>query len=280
MRCGTTGGLVVAVGKARRRYHKRAGRRLSWRWAGVERAEYERMHAVEDRMWWYRGLRSLTAQLLLRALARAPAPGPVLDAGCGTGGMLLKLGPAVGGRATFGIEYDAVAAAFAAAKAGRPVASGSVNEMPVRDGTLGAYLSLDVLCHGGVEPVQAVKEAYRCLHPGAIAIFNLPAYGWLLSAHDRRVHNVRRFSGSQARRLLVGNGFRILRSSYWNTLLFPLMLLHRMIERDDAESDVRDFPRWLDALFSTALAVERRVIAAGINLPFGGSLIVVAQRND
>jgi hypothetical protein len=71
----------------------------------------------------------------------------------------------------------------------------------------------------------------------------------------------------------------VLRSSYWNTLLFPLMLIHRLLERDDAESDVRDFPRWLDALFSTALAVERRVIAAGINLPFGGSLIVVAVRD-
>ena len=35
----------------------------------MERAEYERMHAVEDRMWWYRGLRALAAQLLARALA-------------------------------------------------------------------------------------------------------------------------------------------------------------------------------------------------------------------
>jgi predicted RNA methylase len=66
----------------------------------VERAEYERMHEVEDRMWWYRGLRALTAQLLVRALAGSQAAGPVLDAGCGTGGMLLKLGPAVAGRAT------------------------------------------------------------------------------------------------------------------------------------------------------------------------------------
>jgi len=245
----------------------------------VERAEYERMHEVEDRMWWYRGLRALAAQLLTGALARSQVPGPVLDAGCGTGGMLLKLGPAVAGRPTLGLEHDMVAASFAAAKAGRPVAAGSVTEMPLGDGALAAYLSLDVLCHGGVEPAVALKEAHRCLRPGAIAIFNLPAYGWLLSAHDRRVHNVRRFTGSQARALLVGNGFRILRSSYWNTLLFPLMLIHRLLERDDAESDVRDYPRWLDALFSTALAAERAAIAAGIRLPFGGSLIVVAARD-
>jgi SAM-dependent methyltransferase len=245
----------------------------------LERAEYERMHEVEDRMWWYRGLRALTAELLARALARSKAAGPVLDAGCGTGGMLLKLGPAVAGNPTFGLEYDVVAASFAAAKAGRPVAAGSVTEMPLRDRVLGGYISLDVLSHGGVEPALALKEAHRCLRPGAIAIFNLPAYGWLLSAHDRRVHNVRRFTGGQARALLAGSGFRVLRASYWNTLLFPLMLIHRLLERADAESDVRDYPPWLDALFSTALAIERAAIRAGISLPFGGSLILVVARD-
>ncbi|HTR84345.1 MAG TPA: methyltransferase domain-containing protein [Reyranella sp.] len=246
----------------------------------MERAEYERMHAVEDRMWWYRGLRRLVADLLGRALAGAAAPGPVLDAGCGTGGMLAVLGPAVAGRPTFGLEFDVPAAALAAIKADRPVVAGSVQEMPLGDRSLGGYVSLDVLCHGTVEPEEALAEARRCLAPGAVALFNLPAYGWLLSAHDRRVHNVRRFSRGQARRLLAGHGFRVLRSSYWNTLLFPLMLLHRLTGRDDAESDVRDFPRWLDALFSTALAIERGAIAAGLSLPFGGSLILVAERND
>jgi len=136
-----------------------------------------------------------------------------------------------------------------------------------------------VLCHGGVEPGRALGEAHRCLRPGAVAVFNLPAYGWLLSAHDRRVHNVRRFDRGQVSALLAGHGFRVLRSSYWNSLLFPLMLLHRLIERDDAASDVRDFPGWLDALFSAALALERLAIAAGLSLPFGGSLIVVAARD-
>ena len=132
---------------------------------------------------------------------------------------------------------------------------------------------------GGVDPARALAEARRCLRPGAIALFNLPAYGWLLSAHDQRVHNVRRFTRGQARALLAAHGFRVLRSTYWNTLLFPLMVLHRLTEREDAESDVRDYPRWLDSLFSTALAVERAVILAGVGLPFGGSLIVVAARD-
>jgi len=245
----------------------------------VERAEYERMHAVEDRMWWFRGLRMLAAAELARALGRSTTQGPVLDAGCGTGGMLARLGPAVSSRPTFGLEFDTVAAMLAASKSRRPIAAGSVNEMPLGDGVLGGYLSLDVLCHGGVEPDRAVREAHRCLRPGAVALFNLPAYGWLLSAHDRRVHNVRRFTRGQARALLAGHGLRVVKSSYWNTLLFPLMLLHRLTGRDDAASDVRDFPRWLDALFSAALAIERAAIAAGLSLPFGGSLMIVATRD-
>ncbi|UYN97819.1 MAG: methyltransferase domain-containing protein [Enhydrobacter sp.] len=238
------------------------------------------MHAVEDRMWWYRGLRALVAGLLARS-PRDPSPAApsVLDAGCGTGGMLARLGALPSDGVAIGLEYDPVAAGMAADKSGRPVVAGTVLRLPFADQALDAYVSLDVLCHGGVEPAQALAEAHRCLKPGGIALLNLPAYGWLLSAHDRRVHNVRRFTRRQARRLLAEHGFTVRRTSYWNTLLFPLMVLHRLTERPEAESDVRDFPRWLDALFSTALAIERTVILAGLSLPFGGSLIVVAARN-
>ena len=245
----------------------------------MERAEYELMHAVEDRMWWYRGLRRLVSGQLARSLARSGAAGSVLDAGCGTGGMLRLLGPDVAGRPAIGLEYDPVAAAMARTKAARPVVSGSVNELPLRDGVLAAYVSLDVLCHANVDPARALKEAHRCLGPGAIAVFNLPAYSWMLSAHDRRVHNAHRFTRGEARALVSAHGFRVVRASYWNTLLFPLMLLHRLVERGDAESDVRDYPRWLDAIFSTALAIERAAIGAGLNLPFGGSLMIVAVRD-
>ncbi|HEY6981688.1 class I SAM-dependent methyltransferase [Reyranella sp.] len=237
------------------------------------------MHAVEDRMWWYRGLRLLVADLLRRALERSEARGCVLDAGCGTGGMLARLGASVAGRTTVGLEYDLNAAALAIAKTQRPIVAGTVNGMPLGDAVIAAYLSLDVLCHAGVEPAAAIDEAHRCLVPQGVAVFNLPAYSWLLSAHDKRVHNVRRFTSGEARAMVARHGFRILLSTYWNTLLFPLMLLHRLIERNDAESDVRDFPRWQDALFSAALAVERTAIRCGVRLPFGGSLILVAVRD-
>ena len=246
----------------------------------MERAEYERMHAVEERMWWYRGLRVLAVQLLDRALADAKPDGAVLDAGCGTGGMLLALAAALSQRPAIGLERDALAAGMAAQKSRRPVMVGSANELPVRDGMLAAYVSLDVLCHRGVEPQEALSEARRCLQLDGVALINLPAYRWLLSAHDRRVHNARRFTRSQASALLRAHGFRVKRSTYWNTFLFPLMLLRRLVANADDESDVREFPGWLDRLFAAALAAERFLIMRGISLPFGGSVMIVAARHE
>jgi len=90
------------------------------------------------------------------------------------------LGAEVAGHPTMGLEYDAGAASLAAAKAGRPVALRFGQRKCLSTmRALGAYVSLDVLCHGGVDPDRALREAHRCLKPGAIALFNLPAYDWL-----------------------------------------------------------------------------------------------------
>ena len=82
----------------------------------------------------------------------------------------------------------------------------------------------------------------------------------------------------QARALLRAAGLRVIRASHWNMLLFPLMALRRLLVREGPSSDVQEYPPLLDAVFSAALAIERRVIGWGIDLPFGGSIVVVAVK--
>lgn len=242
----------------------------------MERREYELMAAVEDRLWWYRGLRALAADLFMRYAATARQP--IVDAGCGTGGLLARLVEARLWPAPVGLEYDPTAAGIAIAKSGRPVAVGSVNELPFADGTLSGVFSLDVLCHRMVEPERALAEAHRCLETGGILLLNLPAYRWLASAHDARVHNARRFGRGEAVGLLEAAGFRIRRATHWNSFLFPLMVLRRLLSRKDGESDVRPFPAPLNTLFGAIVAIERRLIGWGLDLPFGGSIMLVAEK--
>ena len=83
----------------------------------MEKAEYELMNAVEDRMWWYQGAHANALALYaLHRRRRAPCDGLTLDAGCGTGGLLAKLAHAPGVPPAVGLDYAPRAAELARAK--------------------------------------------------------------------------------------------------------------------------------------------------------------------
>jgi len=240
----------------------------------MERREYDQMHALEGRLWWYLGLHRLLVDQVTTIVG---AGQPVLDAGCGTGGLLAALGRSRPTTRQLGLEYDAEAARMAAQKSGAAVVIGSVTALPFGDQTLGGVVSADVLSHGLVDPTQALKEAHRCLETGGILILNLPAYPWMLSSHDRHVHNVRRFVRRQAIGLVEDAGFRVRRATYWNCVLFPLMVARRLVLRNTG-SDVQEMPAPINALFLAIIGLERRLIRWGMSLPFGGSILLVAQK--
>ncbi|WP_291005168.1 class I SAM-dependent methyltransferase [Ferrovibrio sp.] len=242
----------------------------------MERDEYYRMAELEAAMWWYRALHAHLAADL--AGLRLPAGARLLDAGCGTGGLLRYLNDALPGLAPEGVEFDPEAAALARQKSGRPVVVGSVNALPYAPASFDAIVSADVLCHAGVQPGQAWAEWLRCLKPGGWLLLNLPAYGWMASAHDRHVHNARRYTASGAKAEALAAGFAPVRAGYWNSLLFPLMLLHRLTSGTKQSSDVQAYPPWLDASLFAVTALERRLHGMNIRLPFGGSVWLLAQK--
>lgn len=232
------------------------------------------MDAVEDGMWWYRALH-------LRVLdALGQPPDRLLDAGCGTGGFLARLRARWPEAVASGLEYQAAAAGRARAKSGCPVTVGSVLHLPFADGTFTAITSLDVLCHAGVEPERALAEAHRVLAPGGRVVLNLPAFMWLRSAHDLRVHNARRFTAPQVRRLLLAAGFQNPQVQYWNALLLPLMVLRRkvMAAAPEDRSDVAAFPPWKNETLFAVTELERRLARLGLPFPAGGSILAVGTR--
>lgn len=238
------------------------------------------MDAVEDGMWWYRAVHARIAAALD---ARPGVDGlPLLDAGCGTGGLLRSLGRTAGGRRLAGLEYNPGAAARAAAKSGAAVAAGDVNALPFAPASFGALASVDVLCHRGIDEARTLAEFHRVLAPGGTLVLNLPAFEWLRSAHDTRVHNARRYTARGATALLAAAGFTRIQARYWNSLLLPLMVAQRKLRSNtpDAASDVAPFPPWLDATLHAATRAEAALAGIGLRFPAGGSVLVVASRPD
>ena len=241
----------------------------------MEPAEYALMDAVEDRMWWYRAMHAR----VLAALDGLAPGARLLDAGCGTGGFLSRLHVARTDLQLFGLDFAPAAARRAAVKAGAWVVAGTVNALPFGNEVLDAVVSLDVLCHAAAEPEAALAEFHRVLAPGGRLVLNLPAHDWLRSAHDARVHNARRYERGAAIRMLAAAGFDAPRARHWNSLLLPLMVVQRkLLARGDAASDVTEYPAWLDRSLLAVTRVEAALLRAGLDFPFGGSLLATATR--
>jgi len=246
----------------------------------MERSEYDKLDHVEDRMWWFAAShRNLLTLALGRVLLEAGGR-PILDAGCGTGGFLVQLAARYPDRALFGLDIEPLACRRAAAKSAQLVCAGSINALPFPDCAFAIVFSVDVLCHRDVDERGALLQFHRCLAEDGWLVVNLPAYSWMLSRHDAAVDNIRRYTTKNLSRLLAAAGFHLVYSTYWNTVLFPLMVITRKLlpNRGGEPSDVTLYPRPIDAFCRAATILETALLRAGLRLPFGGSVLAIAAK--
>ncbi|HTL68156.1 MAG TPA: class I SAM-dependent methyltransferase [Lacunisphaera sp.] len=237
--------------------------------------EYHKMAEVEDAMWYYRALHR---HVIGHLAAGAPDSFRVLDAGCGTGGLLRRiLREHPGWRAT-GLDFSPVACQLARARTAAEIVEGSVLALPFANAAFEAIASCDVLCQVDA-PERALREFHRCLAPGGRLVLTMPAYAWMYSYHDKQVGNLRRYDRGEVLRMLHDAGFGEARGTYWNTLPFPLAVLRRkMLPPPETGSDVFVFPRPVEAVFTAMMAAEHAWLARGGRLPFGNSVLTVARK--
>ena len=285
----------------------------------MEANEYATLFAQEEEFWWYLGLRRLVEERTREALVPATAavddgrdddggarrgagrrPRRILDAGCGTGGMLARL--ARQGEVT-GMDFSKLALGFARRRDVAPLLRGSVERLPFQEETFDLIVSLDVLYHRGVSSdLAALREFRRCLRPGGRIVLNLPAFEALRSSHDAAIHTARRYRREPLRALLVEAELEPVRITYWNTILFPALAAVRLLRRRGHDaipaegargengrtppappgvsgpvSDVRPIPGPLNSLFGALLGVER-IWLRHADLPCGLSLLAIARR--
>jgi SAM-dependent methyltransferase len=244
----------------------------------MERLEYEVMAHVEHTLWWYVGMRQI-ADAWLASMPASTLPRRILDAGCGTGGNLTWLrryGNPIG------FDYSATACTYAV-QSDLPVAQASIEAIPFADASFDLVTSFEVIYHKGVrDDVGALRECLRVLKPGGQLLLRLPAFEWLRGHHDARVHSERRYTHQQMIERVVAAGFIVKKSSYINALLFPMALIQRVTERRSADvstqSDLQLPSPFVNRLGLTALGIEARLLAIGVQLPIGVSLLCLAQR--
>lgn len=240
-------------------------------------AEYELMYRLEDRLWWYRGMRHITATLLARHYPRG-AGLRLLDAGCGTGATARQL--AAYGCVT-GIDVEPYALRLARQRGHPRLAASSVAALPFAAGSFDVVTCLDVLVMlDEAAEAEALSELARVLVPGGRLLVRVAANDWLRGAHDRAWQVVRRYSPARLAAGLTEAGLRVERLSHANLWLFPLAVAKRLAERFTSPRSTSDlaYPFGpFDHLFGALLSSEARLIA-GPGLAFGLSLIALARK--
>jgi SAM-dependent methyltransferase len=237
--------------------------------------DYElQTHRAEDRHWWYRGRRNVIERVI--ADLKLPARARILDAGCGSGRNMIEL--ARHGTVT-GVELSGTSVDVARARGAGEVIAGSVLEMPFDGDSFDFSVCLDVIEHLE-DDLGALRELRRVLRPGASLLVTVPAYQWLWSGHDEVNHHHRRYTRRSLQRVAEEAGWEQVRATYFNSLLLPLAILLRVLDRFSRRATESSLDLWvppepMNWLLERPLALEAALIGRGGRIPAGLSLLAV-----
>ncbi len=240
--------------------------------------EYLKLAAIEDRMWYFRSLHAHFQREL--DAARLPPDAQILDAGCGTGGLVLRLRPLAPHRRWTGLDYSAIACDLARQRLGPavPIHQGSITALPFADASFDALVTADVLCQID-DASPAIAEFARVLRPGGLLVLNVPAYMWMWSYHDDAVHTKHRFNRREIAALLHAQRFTPSRLTHLNALPFPLAFAKRKLFRTSRDtSDVKDYPPLVNKSLGALAAVEHAWLRADGSWAWGTSIFAVARK--
>jgi len=246
--------------------------------AGFDPAHFSELAALESRNFWFRARNRLIVWALRRFF---PGARRFLEVGCGTGYVLSGLAAAFPALEMTGSEVAAQGLAFAARRVpGARLIQMDARRIPFRE-EFDAAGAFDVIEH--IEDDAAVLRALRAaLIPGGGLLLTVPQHPFLWSEYDVRARHVRRYRRAELCGKVLDAGFEIVKMTSFVTLLLPLMALSRLVQRSprgdyDPLAELR-VGAWAGWTLERILDLERLFIRAGIPLPAGGSLLVVARR--
>jgi SAM-dependent methyltransferase len=242
---------------------------------------FEVLFKNEEQNFWFISRNQVILSLFRRFTPISEAQ--FLEIGCGTGYVLKAIAEDQSHKVT-GAEIHVQGLMFARKRLPHvKLIQLDATRMPFSS-TFDAIGAFDVLEHI-TEDELVMAEVRKALKPGGHFYITVPQYPWMWSYLDDVAFHKRRYTRTELKRKLEKAGYEVKYIGSFVFALFPAMVLSRLFKKEskDAQKNqekiVEEFniPRWMNQLFRFILKIDVTLIKWGIQLPFGGSLVAVAQ---
>lgn len=247
----------------------------------MQQEYYREYYAYEREHWWFRARAEILSQKI-RAWLGSGRPPRILNVGAALGAssdLLARFGHVVS------VEYDPGCCVFVTGNGLERVVNASITALPFAADSFDLVCAFDVIEHVADDD-GAVMELKRVCRPGGAIMVTVPAFMALWSHHDEVNQHHRRYRLHGLVRLFSRDG-RIVDATYFNTLLFPVVLFVRMATRlvpqrwirKGAGSDFSLVSSGLaDRICYSILKSEGAWLERGRALPFGVSAFLSWQK--
>ncbi|MBI4945065.1 MAG: class I SAM-dependent methyltransferase [Bacteroidetes bacterium] len=149
---------------------------------------------------------------------------------------------------------------------------------------IGAF---DVLEHIH-EDELVIKNIFSALKEGGFLFVTVPQYMFMWSYLDDIAFHKRRYNRKELTEKIERAGFKIKYVGSFVFILFPLMFMARLFKKKQVLKEGFESNRemyrelylspFVNSLFKFFMKADQFLIKKGVSLPFGGSLILVAEK--
>ncbi|MCF8326180.1 MAG: class I SAM-dependent methyltransferase [Leadbetterella sp.] len=252
----------------------------------INSEEYCAMFEVEEKLWWYKILHEKVISEI-NSFANGNKEIKILDAGCGTGGLLLKLQDAAY-KNIQGFDFNDDAVAFSKSR-GLNVQKLDITHLQrvFEKESFDVIVSDDVLYQFEDEVIEkTISSIVDIIKPNGVFITNNNAFEIFRGTHDIAVGSKKRFVLKDFKAYLSQiKAVSISKHHYWSLFLSPLILVVRLIQKlqlklnlvdlENIKSDVEMPSEFMNNLFYNICKFERKILKKS---PFGSSLFLVIKK--
>jgi SAM-dependent methyltransferase len=246
---------------------------------------FEFLFQMEQKHFWHIGRRELILDIMRRNIPNL-AKARMLEIGCGNGSVLAFLKR--NGIELVGGDIFMEGLAFCRQRVNSiPLYQLDVMALPFRNefDVVGLF---DVLEHID-DDARAIQEISQALKQKGMLLITVPAHQFLWSYFDENSNHRRRYQKDELLAKMEQAGFTVKKISYYMFFLFPVLAAIRLIGNIkkharkenkkltiDASLETKTIPI-LNEVFLASLRLEKFLLRY-FNLPFGASLVVLAEK--